>query len=972
MLRPDRRTRRVVSGVLVTITALALISPAPFAAAHSSSSTAANLQVGAKHTSRQPTVHGLGVKPLESKHANKAHKPLQQLKVDHTNRGSGGAGRDLRTPSLAAVTPPAAVQATSSGAPAATSFGAFDGINQATSGAEPPDPWVAVGPNDIVQTTNADSPDGALLRFTNRKGTSTAGNVSMYDFFDFGTWPHTIDGIGDPRWTYDAKHDRWLGITLAWHCDRDGTGTNDDSIGYVWGAISLTGDPTGDYYQFYLDYHQYLPDFPGLGTSGDKFAITANEYVLDEATNCIHPPTADCVRPAPDEPLPPGCFDAGSLFSFDWAEMLTYPAAPDFTYNLDATWFSLRAGLSPSGSSNTLYVIGEQLLNAPLGNTTSDVVYMTLTGTNRGGGQVRSNPLDLTALGVVPPFVDPPAPIQPGGALDANIIDRRPTDAVWQDNVLTFTSTIGCDPAGGAAGENRNCARVTEINTSTATPTRVQDMLVATTGKDTWYPGVGVSQSGILHVVYTESSSAQGMTSIDRYQLPSDGANKLSAPVTLASGGALSYPGDRWGDFVGVAQDPRDTNAVWQGNQYTASPGNWATKISELQTAGAVFVPVAPVRLLDSRVTGKFTSGAPKTVQIAGKGGIPANAVAITGNVTVTNQQQAGFVAVTRLPNSNPATSTLNFPLHDNRANNVTSPLSTSGAVSITYKSSTSGKTADVLLDVTGYFLNGNAGSTYKPLAPVRVLETRSITGQIGPHGPIHSSVITPFQVAGVKTVPANAVAVTGNLTVVNQTAGGFITLSTAPPAANPATSTINFPVSDIRANGVTIKLSPTGTLWFVYKTTAASATIQVIFDVTGYYVNDLTGARFVPMSPGRRLDTRFPAPPQGLTGAFKSGLPRTLVIEPYQGVPTNATAITGNLTAVGSTSNGLLSMTQATLPAGTPPTTSTLNFPKGDIRANGVTGPLTDPAGTVGLVFLGSSSAQTTHVILDLTGYFR
>jgi hypothetical protein len=953
VLRPDRRTRRVFAGVLVTVTALALIWPASFAAGHSSTSATRSAgDVAAKHKSRQPTVHGLGVRPLESKHTTKPPKSLQRLNVDHANRGIADAGRGLRAPAVAAVTPPAAVQATSSGAPAATSFGAFDGLNQTTSGAEPPDPWVAVGPNDIVQTTNAGATQGgALLRFTNRKGAATAGNVSMYDFFDFGTWSHKIDGIGDPRWTYDAKHNRWLGITLAWHCDTDGAGTNDDSIGYVWGAISLTDDPTGDYYQFYLDYHNYLPDFPGLGTSADKFAITANEYVMNDTT--------DCTSGMP--------YDSGSIFSFDWAEMLTYPAAPDFTYELDASWFSLRAGLSPTGSSNTMFITGEKLLAS---DTTSDVVYMTLTGTNKAGGQTLSAEQDLTALGVVPPFVDPPVPVQPGGALDANIIDRRPTDAVWQDNVLTFASTTGCDPAGGAAGENRNCARVTQINTSTATPTRVQDMLVATTAKDTWYPGVGVSQSGILHVVYTESSSSQGMTSEDRYQLPSDAKQTLSAPVTLASGAALNYPGDRWGDFVGVAQDPRDTNAVWQGNEYTASPGNWATKVSELQTDGAVFFPIAPVRVLDSRNTGKFVSGSPKNIKIAGVGGIPANAVAITGNVTVTNQQTAGFVSVTRLPASNPQTSTLNFPVHDNRANNVTSPLSTDGNVSITFKSSTAGKTADVILDVTGYFLNGNVGSTYKPLAPVRVLETRAITGQIGPQGPIHVSTNTEFQVAGVKTVPANAVAVTGNLTVVNQTAAGFITLSTAPPATSPQTSTINFPVGDIRANGVTVKLSATGSLWFVYKSTVSGATIQVLFDVTGYYVNDLTGARFVPMAPGRRMDTRFPAPPQGLTGAFVSGTPRTLVIEPYQGVPVNATAITGNLTVVGSTRGGLVSMTQATPPAGTPPTTSTLNFPKGDIRANGVTGPLTDPAGTIGLLYVGAGG--TTHMILDVTGYFR
>jgi len=935
--------------MLVTITALALIWPVSIAAGRTASSTsilATPSDAAAPGKARRPTIHSIGIRSMKASHASKRTKPLQQLKVDRTSRGINDVGRGLRAPAATAVTPPASVQATSSGALPATSWAPFDGINQAASGAEPPDPWVAAGPDDVVQTTNT------MLRFTNRKGVSTAGDVQLFDFFDFGTWPYSIDGIGDPRWTYDAKHNRWLGITLAWHCDTDGAGTKDDSLGYVWGAISLNGDPTGDYYQFYLLYNQFLPDFPGLGTSGDKFAVTANEYAMND--------TQDCTNGIP--------FDAGSVFSFDWANMLTYPEKPDFTYNLSPDWFSLRAALSPSGSSNTLYLAGEKLLASPLGDTTSDVVYMTLTGTNAGGGQSISAEQDLTTLGVVPPFVDPPTPTQPGPALAPDIVDRRPTDAVWQDNVLTFVSTTGCDPA-GAPVENRDCARVTQVNTSTPTPTRVQDMLIATSGKDTWYPGAGVSQSGTLHVVYTESSTSQGMSSIDRYQLPSDAKHTLSTPVTLASGGAVSYPGARWGDFVGVAQDPRDTNAVWQGNQYTASPGSWSTKVSELQTAGATFVPVTPVRLLDSRVnlgtTGPFTSSVPKTIQIAGRLGIPSNAVAITGNLTVTGQQQAGYAALTKAPDSNPATSTINFPLGDNRANNVTSPLSSSGAVSITYKAG-AGKQTHFILDVTGYFLNNASGSTYKVLPPVRVMDSRAGPGQIGLAGPIPANTNKEFPVAGVLSVPASAVAVTGNLTIVGQTKAGYVTLSTTAPPAIPPTSTINFPAGDTRANGVTVKLSPTGTLWVVYKAAPGNKT-QVIFDVTGYYVNDMTGARFVPLAPGRRMDTRLPAPREGLSGAFSANVARTLVIEPYQGVPVNAIAIAGNLTVVNQTKGGFISMTQV---ATNSPTTSTLNFPAGDIRANGVTGPMTDPAGTVGLVFKASSG--TAHMILDVTGYFR
>ena len=49
--------------------------------------------------------------------------------------------------------------------------------------------------------------------------------------------------------------------------------------------------------------------------------------------------------------------------------------------------------------------------------------------------------------------------------------------------------------------------------------------------------------------------------------------------------------------------------------------------------------------------------------------------------------------------------------------------------------------------------------------------------------------------------------------------------------------------------------------------------------------------------------------------------------------------------------------------------TTSTINFPLGDTRANGVTVPLA--AGATWMVYK-SSAGKTTHLILDVTGYFK
>jgi len=374
----------------------------------------------------------------------------------------------------------------------------------------------------------------------------------------------------------------------------------------------------------------------------------------------------------------------------------------------------------------------------------------------------------------------------------------------------------------------------------------------------------------------------------------------------------------------------------------------------------STYVPMAPVRLLDTRtnlgLSGQFTANTSRSVAIAGRGGIPNGAVAITANLTVVGQQQGGYLSVTPTLNNNPSTSALNFPLADIRANNITSPLG-SGKLSIVYKAA-AGKKTHVLLDVTGYFLENNTGATYHALTPVRLLDTRIANGL---NGAFAAHTVRDFDVAGRGGVPANAKAVTGNLTVVGQTAAGYVTLGPS-LADNPKTSTINFPLGDTRANGITVRLAADGHLDAIY-VAPLSRTAHLVFDVTGYYLQDLSGSKFYPLTPGRVLDTRVG---NGLTGSFKTDIARALKVEGRVGVPVAADAVTGNLTVVGQTDNGYVSMTKA---LDNTPDTSALNFPIGDVRANGVTGPLSN-SGTVGLVFK-ASGGKTTNLILDITGYF-
>jgi hypothetical protein len=126
-------------------------------------------------------------------------------------------------------------------------------------------------------------------------------------------------------------------------------------------------------------------------------------------------------------------------------------------------------------------------------------------------------------------------------------------------------------------------------------------------------------------------------------------------------------------------------------------------------TSGANYVPLTSSRILDSRdgtgLSGVFSSHVARTFQVSGAGGVPVNATAVTGNLTVTQQTNLGFLYVGPNSMNNPTSSTLNFPLGDDRANGITVALAGAGTTSVTYASPTLGPTTQVIFDVTGYFV---------------------------------------------------------------------------------------------------------------------------------------------------------------------------------------------------------------------------------------------------------------------------
>jgi hypothetical protein len=377
----------------------------------------------------------------------------------------------------------------------------------------------------------------------------------------------------------------------------------------------------------------------------------------------------------------------------------------------------------------------------------------------------------------------------------------------------------------------------------------------------------------------------------------------------------------------------------------------------------ATYHAVTPTRLLDSRsglgLAGAFSSHVARTFQVAG-GVVPAGSTAVTGNLTVTQQSSLGFLFAGPIPADNPTSSTLNFPKGDDRANAVTVALSPLGTLSVTYAAPTLGPTAQVIFDVTGYFTPDRSGATYHPLIPQRLVDSRTDKGIAGV---LQSHVSRSFDVAGA-VVPAGATAVTGTLTVTQQNAMGFLYIGPA-AADDPASSNLNFPIGDDRANAVTVALGEGGKLFVTYAAPTLGPTAHVIFDVTGYFSADGTGASYVPMTPRRILDSRNGT--GGITGPLSSHVARTFAVESGGGIPEEAVAVSGNLTVTQQSSPGFLYLGPDKTDM---PTSSTLNFPNGDDRANAVTLAL-DSAGNLSLTFAAPTLGPSAHAVFDLTGYF-
>ena len=338
------------------------------------------------------------------------------------------------------------------------------------------------------------------------------------------------------------------------------------------------------------------------------------------------------------------------------------------------------------------------------------------------------------------------------------------------------------------------------------------------TGRSGWVPS-GVS-AVVLTVTVTQPTRAGNVT-----VYPDLTPEPLASNVNFVAGNTIPN--------LVMVEPGTDGGVAFTNN----SPGtvHLVADISGYYLGGAPSVPGAyhprsPLRVLDTRRgLGAGTVPAGGTVHLpVAAAGVPAGALAVAMNVTVTQPTRAGNLTAYPDLTDEPTASNLNFLAGETIPNFVVVKLGSDGRVALTNNSPGA---IQLIADVSGFYLGGGsptAPGAFVALSPVRVVDTRRGLGGTGPV--TDNNAVRIFPTAG--GVPAGAMAVVVNATVTQPTRLGYAAVVPYPSEA--PTSNLNFGPGQTIPDLVVAGVGTTGEIAFVQY---SGGTVQFVGDLSGYFV---------------------------------------------------------------------------------------------------------------------------------------
>ncbi len=353
---------------------------------------------------------------------------------------------------------------------------------------------------------------------------------------------------------------------------------------------------------------------------------------------------------------------------------------------------------------------------------------------------------------------------------------------------------------------------------------------------------------------------------------------------------------------------------------------------------GPLFTGVTPWRALDTRTDGGALGvGSPRTVPVTGRGGIPADAVAVAVNLTVIDPTVGGYLTAHPAGGSTPLASTVNHGAGQTVANAAVVGVGPDGRIAL----SLGAGRAHVAVDVLGWFA-GDAG--FVPANPVRAIDTRLDV----PLGPGETRTVTVAGLAGAPG-PGAAEAVALTITAVDPTHAGHLRAWPGRGAA-PHASVLNYAAGQTVANAAVLGVDANGQITVG---NFGAGRVHLVIDVAGTFT---AGADLHPVTPVRAHDSRASTP-------LGPGATRSVPVTGLGEVPASGVrAVVVNVTVTEPTGAGWFGVHPGGSQA---PLASLLNFTPGVTVANAtVVG--VGPDGTIEL----TNSVGATHVVIDVLGW--
>jgi hypothetical protein len=441
-----------------------------------------------------------------------------------------------------------------------TSFDAIDSEESGGSGGPcycvPPDGDISVGPNHVIVAVNQ------AFQVYDKSGHPLTQPIGFDTFFD-GCGMSGLTS-SDAITAYDPVADRFTVGILRY--------TDSNGPSWVSLAASRSGDPTTSYnqYCFRQDYigQQALYDFPHISVGQSALLTTGNLFPPGGAQQ-----VSARVNAYDKQAMYQGAITATQVYT-------------DVFFNSDFTQAdTLRPALFNVGlPTNINYFIN----SSPPPSTR--VTLWRWTDPFGANQFVQAGGVDVSPFVQAVPMLQPPPgqPMPPAG-----FIDTRTLGAMWHNNTLYATHTIGCNPGLGVT----DCVQWYQVGSLDDTPTLIQEGIVSGNNESRAYPNLAIDLYGNVRLAYAYSSLTEplGLRHVSR--VITDPQYMMGPEAVIKAGEQIEtgFNALRWGDFSGSVTDP-DGLTLWHLEEYSKADENlfgaWGTWAS---AARIPFTPLTPV-----------------------------------------------------------------------------------------------------------------------------------------------------------------------------------------------------------------------------------------------------------------------------------------------------------------------------------------------------------------------------------------